>query len=82
MSFKKLCNESYFNFQQYHITKLSEKTDGEMEQNDNRDIDQALKDLEGSLGTSSINNKVGIMHLTIKILTTLGTFNSLIKVLI
>lgn len=29
-----------------------------MEQNDNRDIDQALKDLEGSLGSTSISNKV------------------------
>lgn len=42
---------------QYHITKLSENTDEEMEQNDNRDIDQALKDLEGSLGTTSVSNK-------------------------
>jgi len=47
---------------QYHITKLSEKTDGEMEQNDNKDIDQALKDLEGSLGTTSLNNKADIMN--------------------
>jgi len=42
---------------QYHISKLSENADEEMEQNDNRDIDQALKDLEGSLGTTSITNK-------------------------
>ncbi|CAK8692586.1 fermitin family homolog 2-like [Clavelina lepadiformis] len=42
---------------QYHITKLSENTDEEMEQNDNRDIEQALQDLEGSLGTNSISSK-------------------------
>ena len=43
---------------QYHVTKLSDKTDEEMEQNDNRDIEQALQDLEGSLGTTSVANKV------------------------
>ena len=43
---------------QYHITKLSEKTDEEMEQNDNKDIEQALQDLEGSLGAASVSNKV------------------------
>ena len=44
---------------------MSENADEEMEQNDNRDIDQALKDLEGSLGTTSITNKVfaSIFHL-------------------
>lgn len=42
---------------QYHVTKLSENTDEEMEQNDNKDIDQALQELEGSLGTASIANK-------------------------
>nr|XP_009862486.1 fermitin family homolog 2 [Ciona intestinalis] len=42
---------------QYHITKLSENTDEEMEQNDNRDIEQALQDLEGSLGSSSVASK-------------------------
>ena len=47
---------------QYHINKLSDKTDEEMEQNDNKDIEQALQDLEGSLGTSSISNKVSIMN--------------------
>nr|CAB3245797.1 fermitin family homolog 2 [Phallusia mammillata] len=45
---------------QYHITKLSENTDEEMEQNDNRDIDQALQDLEGTLGSTSIANKSDI----------------------
>jgi len=29
-----------------------------MEQNDNKDIEQALQDLEGSLGTTSVSNKV------------------------
>lgn len=43
---------------QYHVTKLSENTDEEMEQNDNKDIDQALMELEGSLGTATIANKV------------------------
>lgn len=42
---------------QYHVTKLSENTDEEMEQNDNKDIDQALMELEGSLGTATIANK-------------------------
>ena len=63
------------NFLQYHITKLSEKTDGEMEQNDNKDIDQALKDLEGSLGTTSLNNKVGyttLLYSKVSYITTLN----------
>ena len=47
-----------FDIFQYHITKLSEKTDEEMEQNENKDIEQALQDLEGSLGASSVSNKV------------------------
>ena len=46
-----------FSFQ-YHITKLSDNTEEEMEQNDNRDIEQALQDLEGSLGTASVSNRV------------------------
>jgi len=31
-----------------------------MEQNDNQDIDQALQALEGSLGSTSVTNKVGV----------------------
>ena len=52
---------------QYHVTKLSENTDEEMEQNDNKDIDQALKELEGSLGTTTIANKVLTMLLSQKL---------------
>ena len=46
-----------------------------MEQNDNKDIDQALKDLEGSLGTTSLNNKVGyttLLYSKVSYITTLN----------
>ena len=58
-----------FVISQYHITKLSEHTDEEMEQNDNKDIEQALQDLEGSLGTASVSNKVHLLFYIVQFLS-------------